>query len=689
MHDHRCLSFEYMSTVCQRQNMDEEQRKRDGTNNNPSNETFFLLSTSLKSLPIKSAVTVAAAAAANATTVTAHSSSTLEAIRETNNGAVAAAAASQPSSPLPTLLPAPLTPPTLAMNTTNHEISALTTNSIVYTCCYQHHRQLSNCRNSDTDRTTNVANKKLLLSVPLQRKRKKVVYNRDFIGAITPRGSEGIIASDQRFIISHYSCVEKFTKMYTPATVDKDLNEINSCDRRPNRSDRTKMSNDNSVDVDVAAAAPAVTETKSNNNNRTKSNNNLNLNQICSSKLVNPNRNCRRQFSANETGSNCASDQEMDENQANWNNSDKAELNNELANLNITSERRRISNTSPISDEGCLTNISPYSSSGEDDDFVRKFEQRQRLQATAGNHDKVERSASSDSALGLDDDLAIGADVSPTPTVSGQRRMTLTVTDIPLRAALLPVAEPTSLPESPTAIPLPSQSEWNASNPPIVIPSKMILEARIVEIPTPPPPSSDAAATFKLPAGRMSRRESSQSHVSDVAGIEENHPHIRYVRTPSVVVSDYSDDIVCGITLEELEFFRNQRKGSLGANLDFNSSTIDESTDCDDISDMSAASSCSNLNYCGSTISALDDNYTSVSGLQTPERKMSNCSSCSTTSHDDEETFSTSLIDALNNQQHQKKKVCKHNISKANYPKLWYNSPRLLIVSFLLLVFWL
>lgn len=687
--------------------MDEVQRKRDGStnnnNNNPSNETFFLLSTSLKSLSIKSSVPAGRAGATANANPPSHSTSPLDvADRQTAiAGAdaatvIAAAAASQPSTSFSsrfaarhtidsssTQLSATSTSPTLAMNTNaNHEF-ALTTNSIVYTCCYQHHRQLSNCRNGDTDRTTNVANKKLLLSVPLQRKRKKVVYNRDFIGAIGIEkrggsGGEGIIAPDQRFIISHYSCVEKFTKMYTPATVDKDLNEINSCDTRTNRSERTKMPNENSVDVDVAVdvSAVAAVETKSNNNiNRT----NNNSNQI--SNNINPNRNYRRQFSANETGSSCASDQEMDDNSANWNRNlvdaveyDKIELANELVDLNITSERRRISNTSPISDEGCLTNISPYSSSGEDEDFMRtsKYEQRQRLQAsTTGNvHEKVERSASSDSALGLDDELA--ADVSPMmPPYSGQRRMTLTVTDIPLRAALLPVAEPTSLPESPTGIPLPPQSEWSASNPPIVIPSKMILEARIVEIPTPPQPSSDATTLFKTPAGRMSRRESSQSFVSDIASTEDGPPNIRYVRTPSVVVSDYSDEIVCGITLEELEFFRNQRKSSLGANLDINSPTIDESTDCDDISDMSAASSCSNLNYCGSTISALDDNYTSVSGLPTPERKMSNCSTCSTTSHDDEETFSSSLIDALNNQhqqQQQKKKVCTHctNFNKNN-----------------------
>lgn len=623
--------------------MDEAQRKRDGTNNNPSNETFFLLSTSLKSLPIKSTVTVTAAAASEPSTSPRFASRQLI----DSSGAQSSQLPSS-SSALPSPLAAPsTTPPTLVMNTPSHEL-AFTTNSIVYTCCYQHHRQLSNCRNGDTDRTANLANKKLLLSIPLQRKRKKVVYNRDFIGAVgIDKRGEGIIAPDQRFIISHYSCVEKFTKMYTPATVDKDLNEINSCDSRTERSERTQMPNENSVGVEVAAA-------KENQSNNIHTNNSS---QICTN--IHPNRNYRREFSSNETGSSCASDQEMDENPATWSNSD----------MNSTSEQRRISNTSPISDEGCLTNISPYSSSGEDDDFVRtsKFEHRQRLQAfkTGNNHEKVERSASSDSALGLDDELMIGVDVSLSPAVSGQRRMTLTVTDIPLRAALLPVAEPTSLPESPTAA-LSPQSEWCASNPPIVIPSKMILEARIVEIPTPPPPSTDATASVKHPADRMSRRESSQSYFSDITGLEDGSPHIRYMRTPSVVVSDYSDDIVCGITLEELEFFRNQRKGSLGANLDFNSSTIDESTDCDDISDMSAASSCSNLNYCGSTISALDDNYTSVSGLQTPERKMSNCSSCSTTSHDDEETFSSSLIDALNNQQQQKKKVCKHN----NDPKL-------------------
>ena len=88
-------------------------------------------------------------------------------------------------------------------------------------------------------------------------------------------------------------------------------------------------------------------------------------------------------------------------------------------------------------------------------------------------------------------------------------------------------------------------------------------------------------------------------------------PRYRYWRTPSVVVSDYSDDIM-GLTLEDIEYIRSQRKE--------NSSP-----------DSSLHSSCSNLNYCGSTISSLESEYV----LKKPYRKSSNCSTCSTLSDDE------------------------------------------------------
>lgn len=286
--------------------------------------------------------------------------------------------------------------------------------------------------------------------------------------------------------------------------------------------------------------------------------------------------------------------------------------------LRIDCERYDM-NCSPLSDEGCSTNISPYSSSSEDEG-----KSANKLMCSKIDRDKVTRSASSDSAVGLDDETE-----QETMPYKSVRRATLTVTDIPLRPALLPVAEPTSLPESPTNVNI----SFDSSLPPV--PSKMLLEARIIEIASIIQPDDKSAEQMN------SRRESSQSHLSDTG--EENR--IRYVRTPSVVVSDYSDDVMCGITLEEIEFFRRQRlrRGSI--------QEIDRYD-----SDMSTSSSCSNLNYCGSTISAIDamEMYQS-SGLETPHRKTSACSSCSTYSGDEDDAFPVRLTEALNQQQRKKK----------------------------------
>ncbi|KAB0798960.1 hypothetical protein PPYR_06840 [Photinus pyralis] len=93
----------------------------------------------------------------------------------------------------------------------------------------------------------------------------------------------------------------------------------------------------------------------------------------------------------------------------------------------------------------------------------------------------------------------------------------------------------------------------------------------------------------------------------------EEPPRFRFWRTPSVVVSDYSDDVV-GLSLEDIEFFRNQRREVTSS------------------PDSSVHSSCSNLNYCGSTISNLDAEYI----LRTPFRKLSDCSTCSTFSGDED-----------------------------------------------------
>ncbi|XP_046664946.1 uncharacterized protein LOC124357315 isoform X1 [Homalodisca vitripennis] len=111
------------------------------------------------------------------------------------------------------------------------------------------------------------------------------------------------------------------------------------------------------------------------------------------------------------------------------------------------------------------------------------------------------------------------------------------------------------------------------------------------------------------------RRESNLSCFTD----DDEHPGYRYFRTPSVVVSDHSDDPAfasSSITLEEIERFRQEyaeRQNSIG----------DSSSDC------SVTSSWSNV-Y--STISALDAEFV----LRTPERKASDCSSCSTLSGDED-----------------------------------------------------
>lgn len=97
---------------------------------------------------------------------------------------------------------------------------------------------------------------------------------------------------------------------------------------------------------------------------------------------------------------------------------------------------------------------------------------------------------------------------------------------------------------------------------------------------------------------------------------DDDEPGYRYLRTPSVVVSDHSDDPALAsssITLEEIERFRKEyaeRQNSIG----------DSSSDCSSWS-----------NVC-STISALDAEFV----LRSPERKASDCSSCSTLSGDEE-----------------------------------------------------
>lgn len=103
------------------------------------------------------------------------------------------------------------------------------------------------------------------------------------------------------------------------------------------------------------------------------------------------------------------------------------------------------------------------------------------------------------------------------------------------------------------------------------------------------------------------RRQSAQSFQTDDEESSANSQY-RYWRTPSVVVSDYSDDgpYFTSVTLEELEQLQDV-----------------SSSDC-----ASAASSVS-----GSVgVSVGDAEY----GLRTPERKASDCSTCSTLSGDED-----------------------------------------------------
>ncbi|XP_037935643.1 mucin-5AC-like [Teleopsis dalmanni] len=278
---------------------------------------------------------------------------------------------------------------------------------------------------------------------------------------------------------------------------------------------------------------------------------------------------------------------------------------------------------SPLSDEGCNLGQSPYSSDNEDNESIRTtsttIERSKRK-------DKVARSASSDSALGLDVDDPMDANVPaalPPAEQTQKRRMTLTVTDLPLRPALLPLAEPTTLPDSPT-----TELQHSLQNvlDKTTVPSKVLLEERVVEIPEDPRSLGCSLSS--------SRRESAQSCISDYPTSEMGG--VRFVRTPSVVVSDYSDDVMIGITLEEIEYFRAHRMRRRRSSLE----TAGNEKDADANSDVSASSSCSNLYYCGSTISALDGAECYVNGIRMPlERKISDCSTCSASGGEDDTSF--------------------------------------------------
>lgn len=216
---------------------------------------------------------------------------------------------------------------------------------------------------------------------------------------------------------------------------------------------------------------------------------------------------------------------------------------------------------------------------------------------------RMEKVGSFDSAIGLDGE-AMEPPHGSSPTKG--RRLTLTITDLPLRPALLPIAEPNDLLDSPTNE-IQIQVPTSHSN-------RLLLEENVVEIPD---------ERFVS----ISRRQSAQSCHSDYQSSDggvNSAGVVRFVRTPSVVVSDYSDDNMCGITQEEIEYFRAQR---LRRRFSMDTST---STKKDDgPSDVSGSSSCSNLFYCDSKANSFDkvESYvTSSNNHKSIEQKISESS---------------------------------------------------------------
>lgn len=117
------------------------------------------------------------------------------------------------------------------------------------------------------------------------------------------------------------------------------------------------------------------------------------------------------------------------------------------------------------------------------------------------------------------------------------------------------------------------------------------------------------------------RRQSAQSFQTDDDESIVN-PQYRYWRTPSVVVSDYSDDVPCftSVTLEELEQLK-------------------------DLSSSECASGRSSVS--GIVGGSVPDTEFS---LRTPERKASDCSTCSTLSGD-EDTSCDALLQPVRTKQ--------------------------------------
>ncbi|KAK9870847.1 hypothetical protein WA026_009811 [Henosepilachna vigintioctopunctata] len=127
------------------------------------------------------------------------------------------------------------------------------------------------------------------------------------------------------------------------------------------------------------------------------------------------------------------------------------------------------------------------------------------------------------------------------------------------------------------------------------VPTKTLIEAQCVPFPLDRKQSDSFSETSDI-LTNDSRRQSCFTDDS------EEISRYRYWRTPSVVVSDYSDDPV-GLSLEDIEYIRNQQKD--------NSSSPESSLH----------SSCSNL------FGSNPDTF----------RKVSDCSTCSFSGDDDSE----------------------------------------------------
>lgn len=208
--------------------------------------------------------------------------------------------------------------------------------------------------------------------------------------------------------------------------------------------------------------------------------------------------------------------------------------------------------------------------------------------ASAGSDDErnfyekqVQRSGSSDSAVGL------------------------TPSDDELSQTIWPEKNENKIDYAPIRSPYSPRGSIDRIN----VPTKTLIEAQYLPFPLDRKNSdcgSEGGDEFK---NVDSRRQSVFTDDGDDAN------RCRYWRTPSVVVSDYSDDMI-GLTLEDIEYFRNQRKE--------NSSSPESSLH----------SSCSNLNYCGSSISNLE----SENLLRKPYRKVSDCSLYSFSGDEDTDT---------------------------------------------------